>query len=58
MPEISINNVVVDFPYQPYKVQEDFMTKMLDCLQGVSYLVNFQDKAISFPVLFRVKMEF
>ncbi|XP_044519816.1 regulator of telomere elongation helicase 1 [Gracilinanus agilis] len=33
MPKITINGVTVDFPFQPYKCQEDYMTKVLECLQ-------------------------
>uniref|UniRef100_A0A5F8G6B0 Regulator of telomere elongation helicase 1 n=1 Tax=Monodelphis domestica TaxID=13616 RepID=A0A5F8G6B0_MONDO len=33
MPKITISGVTVDFPFQPYKCQEDYMTKVLECLQ-------------------------
>lgn len=36
MPEIIINGVPVDFPFQPYPVQEDYMKKIIECLQKVS----------------------
>lgn len=35
MPKITLNGVVVDFPFQPYKCQEEYMTKVLECLQKV-----------------------
>nr|XP_027328868.2 regulator of telomere elongation helicase 1 isoform X1 [Anas platyrhynchos] len=33
MPRITLNGVPVDFPFQPYKCQEVYMTKVLECLQ-------------------------
>uniref|UniRef100_A0A8C8YEY4 Regulator of telomere elongation helicase 1 n=1 Tax=Prolemur simus TaxID=1328070 RepID=A0A8C8YEY4_PROSS len=33
MPKIILNGVTVDFPFQPYKCQEEYMTKVLECLQ-------------------------
>uniref|UniRef100_A0A8C3YH39 Regulator of telomere elongation helicase 1 n=1 Tax=Catagonus wagneri TaxID=51154 RepID=A0A8C3YH39_9CETA len=33
MPKITLSGVTVDFPFQPYKCQEDYMTKVLECLQ-------------------------
>ncbi|XP_027623489.1 regulator of telomere elongation helicase 1 isoform X2 [Tupaia chinensis] len=33
MPRITLGGVVVDFPFQPYKCQEQYMTKVLECLQ-------------------------
>ncbi|XP_068928720.1 regulator of telomere elongation helicase 1 isoform X1 [Petaurus breviceps papuanus] len=33
MPKITLNGVTVDFPFQPYKCQEDYMAKVLECLQ-------------------------
>lgn len=33
MPEIIINGVPVDFPFHPYPVQEDYMKKVIECLQ-------------------------
>ncbi|XP_054433526.1 regulator of telomere elongation helicase 1 [Pteronotus mesoamericanus] len=33
MPKITLNGVTVDFPFQPYKCQEAYMTKVLECLQ-------------------------
>ena len=35
MPKITLNGVTVDFPFQPYKCQEEYMTKVLECLQKV-----------------------
>ncbi|XP_076299297.1 regulator of telomere elongation helicase 1 isoform X2 [Lasioglossum baleicum] len=34
MPEVTINNVIVNFPFKPYSVQEDYMTKVIECLQN------------------------
>lgn len=36
MPEIEIRNVTVDFPYEPYDIQKDYMEKVIECLQNVS----------------------
>ncbi|XP_043409347.1 regulator of telomere elongation helicase 1 isoform X6 [Prionailurus bengalensis] len=33
MPKIALNGVTVDFPFQPYKCQEEYMSKVLECLQ-------------------------
>lgn len=35
MPEIEIRNVTVDFPYEPYDIQKDYMEKVIECLQNV-----------------------
>ncbi|KAM6248742.1 regulator of telomere elongation helicase 1 isoform 2-T2 [Porphyrio hochstetteri] len=33
MPKVTLNGVTVDFPFQPYKCQEAYMAKVLECLQ-------------------------
>uniref|UniRef100_A0A8D0LCQ2 Regulator of telomere elongation helicase 1 n=1 Tax=Sphenodon punctatus TaxID=8508 RepID=A0A8D0LCQ2_SPHPU len=33
MPKVTLNGINVDFPFQPYKCQEEYMTKVLECLQ-------------------------
>ncbi|KAF4531782.1 hypothetical protein B566_EDAN011818 [Ephemera danica] len=33
MPEVIINNVPVDFPFEPYEVQKVYMGKVIECLQ-------------------------
>ncbi|XP_030069304.1 regulator of telomere elongation helicase 1 [Microcaecilia unicolor] len=33
MPRITLGGLVVDFPFQPYKCQEDYMNKVIECLQ-------------------------
>ncbi|KAL1786498.1 regulator of telomere elongation helicase 1 isoform X1 [Sigmodon hispidus] len=33
MPKVVLNGVTVDFPFQPYKCQQEYMTKVLECLQ-------------------------
>ncbi|XP_070275670.1 regulator of telomere elongation helicase 1 isoform X2 [Myotis yumanensis] len=33
MPKIILSGVTVDFPFQPYKCQEEYMAKVLECLQ-------------------------
>ena len=34
MPEVTINNVIVNFPFKPYPVQEEYMAKVIECLQN------------------------
>ncbi|XP_058817488.1 regulator of telomere elongation helicase 1 homolog [Topomyia yanbarensis] len=34
MPEYEINNVPVNFPFEPYQVQRDYMAKVIECLQN------------------------
>ncbi|XP_023560106.1 regulator of telomere elongation helicase 1 isoform X3 [Octodon degus] len=33
MPKIVLNGVTVDFPFQPYQCQREYMSKVLECLQ-------------------------
>lgn len=33
MTEIVVRGVHVTFPFKPYKVQEDYMNKVVECLQ-------------------------
>uniref|UniRef100_A0A8C6H5G9 Regulator of telomere elongation helicase 1 n=1 Tax=Mus spicilegus TaxID=10103 RepID=A0A8C6H5G9_MUSSI len=33
MPRVVLNGVTVDFPFQPYPCQQEYMTKVLECLQ-------------------------
>ncbi|XP_069099378.1 regulator of telomere elongation helicase 1 isoform X1 [Pleurodeles waltl] len=33
MPKIQIGGLSVDFPFEPYKCQEDYMAKVIECLQ-------------------------
>lgn len=35
MPKITLNGVTVDFPFPPYRCQEEYMAKVLECLQKV-----------------------
>lgn len=34
MPEYLINGIPVNFPFEPYKVQSDYMAKVIECLQN------------------------
>ncbi|OAD55149.1 Regulator of telomere elongation helicase 1 like protein [Eufriesea mexicana] len=34
MPDVTINNIIVSFPFKPYAVQEEYMTKVIECLQN------------------------
>ena len=36
MPEIDIGGVEIRFPFEPYDVQRDYMSKIIQCLQNVS----------------------
>lgn len=33
MPKIALRGVTVDFPFQPYPCQEEYMSRVLECLQ-------------------------
>ncbi|XP_077192063.1 regulator of telomere elongation helicase 1 isoform X2 [Paroedura picta] len=33
MPQIKLNGITVDFPFEPYLCQEAYMSKVLECLQ-------------------------
>ncbi|MEE6506449.1 hypothetical protein FKM82_007675 [Ascaphus truei] len=33
MPLVTVSGLTVDFPFQPYKCQEDYMNKVIECLQ-------------------------
>lgn len=35
MPTIVLDGVAVDFPFQPYKCQQEYMARVLECLQKV-----------------------
>ncbi|XP_076749347.1 regulator of telomere elongation helicase 1 isoform X1 [Xylocopa sonorina] len=34
MPDVTINNVIISFPFKPYPVQEEYMAKVIECLQN------------------------
>ncbi|XP_076624502.1 regulator of telomere elongation helicase 1 isoform X2 [Colletes latitarsis] len=34
MPEVTINNIIINFPFKPYLVQEEYMAKVIECLQN------------------------
>ncbi|XP_069035420.1 regulator of telomere elongation helicase 1 isoform X1 [Lepisosteus oculatus] len=34
MPKITLKGIAVDFPFTPYKCQEDYMNKVIECLQN------------------------
>lgn len=36
MPEIEIRGIPVKFPYEPYDLQKEYMSKVIECLQTVS----------------------
>ena len=33
MANVRLNDIDVQFPFKPYKVQEDYMSKVIECLQ-------------------------
>lgn len=35
MPLLKFNGVTVDFPFTPYPCQEDYMSKVIECMQKV-----------------------
>lgn len=52
MPEITIRNLIIDFPFEPYDIQKDYMEKVIECLQNVSiifqlFLFLFKKKKIN-----------
>nr|XP_029707927.1 regulator of telomere elongation helicase 1 homolog [Aedes albopictus] len=34
MPEYQINGIAVNFPFEPYQVQRDYMARVIECLQN------------------------
>ncbi|KAI4490712.1 hypothetical protein M0804_003656 [Polistes exclamans] len=34
MSDITINGIVINFPFKPYPVQEEYMAKVIECLQN------------------------
>ncbi|KAK2582863.1 hypothetical protein KPH14_008941 [Odynerus spinipes] len=34
MPDVTINGIVINFPFKPYPVQEEYMAKVIECLQN------------------------
>ncbi|XP_042132906.2 regulator of telomere elongation helicase 1 isoform X2 [Peromyscus maniculatus bairdii] len=41
MPRVVLNGVTVDFPFQPYQCQQEYMIKVLECLQkGVNGILE------------------
>ncbi|XP_036039620.1 regulator of telomere elongation helicase 1 isoform X5 [Onychomys torridus] len=41
MPRVVLDGVTVDFPFQPYQCQQEYMTKVLECLQkGVNGILE------------------
>ncbi|XP_043267015.1 regulator of telomere elongation helicase 1 homolog isoform X2 [Venturia canescens] len=34
MPDVTINGITVTFPFEPYTVQEAYMSKVIECLQN------------------------
>ncbi|XP_012535428.1 regulator of telomere elongation helicase 1 homolog isoform X2 [Monomorium pharaonis] len=34
MPDVTINDIIVSFPFKPYPVQEEYMRKVIECLQN------------------------
>lgn len=35
MTQCIIDGITISFPYEPYKVQEDYMLKVITCLKKV-----------------------
>lgn len=34
MPDVTINNIIINFPFKPYSIQEEYMAKVIQCLQN------------------------
>lgn len=38
MPEYIISGIPVNFPFEPYKVQTDYMEKVIECIEEVKFI--------------------
>ena len=38
MPPLTVKGITVDFPFDPYECQKEYMSKVIECLQNVSVL--------------------
>lgn len=36
MPQLQIGGIPVEFPFEPYKLQVDYMEKVIECLNSSS----------------------
>lgn len=41
MPILKVNNVNVEFPFEPYEIQKDYMSKVIQCLDEVYFAIKF-----------------
>ena len=44
MSQCVINGISISFPFEPYKVQEDYMDKVITCLKQVNRCRNLQSR--------------
>lgn len=59
MAQCVINGIPVLFPYVPYKVQEDYMSKVIECLKKVKLhkciFLMFESIIKGFTILVEIK---
>lgn len=41
MPEYIIGGIPVNFPFEPYKVQTDYMEKVIECVEEVKKKIKY-----------------
>lgn len=39
MPEINVNGITIHFPYEPYSIQIDYMSKIIQAIEGRTHAV-------------------
>ena len=47
MPILDVRNVKINFPFEPYPCQVDYMKKVIECLQEVSWFWTFVWQSLS-----------
>jgi regulator of telomere elongation helicase 1 len=50
MPDIIINDIIVSFPFKPYLVQEEYMKKVIECLQNSQHGVLESPTGLKFII--------
>ncbi len=55
MVNLVLNNVPIEFPFQPYDVQEKFMERVIECLQKVTSVALSVCGHLGLILLFLIK---
>ncbi len=57
MVNLVLNNVPIEFPFQPYDVQEKFMERVIECLQKVTSVLRYRSSSghLALILLFLIK---